>query len=248
MSRSHHIEVIRPDWGAPENIVAVTTTRRGGFSQSCWGELNLASHVGDDPSSVMRNRSLLADSLQLPSAPIWLEQVHGCDVVMADERGVPPPCDASVSQRSGVVCAVLTADCLPLLLCNREGTVVAAVHAGWRGLAAGVIEQTIAQMKCPGDQIMAWLGPAIGPDAFEVGADVRDIFLAYQAQAEWAFRDQGNGKWLCDIYLLAKQRLTDLGVNQICGGDLCTYSDTERFYSYRRDGATGRMASLIWIK
>jgi len=247
MTHRDQIEIIRPDWHAPENIVACTTTRRGGFSQGSWGEMNLASHVGDDPDHVRQNRSLLEDSLQLPSPPVWLEQVHGCEVAVADEQDAAISCDASTTRRPGVVCAVLTADCLPLLLCKHDGSQVAAVHAGWRGLAAGIIEQTILQMGCPDEQLLAWLGPAIGPRAFEVGSEVRDTFLAHEQQAQEAFRYQDNGKWLCDIYLLARQRLIGLGVNHIGGGDLCTYTGAERFYSYRRDGATGRMASLIWM-
>jgi len=250
MPHTNNINIIRPDWDAPGNIAACTTTRRGGFSRGSWGGFNLAGHVGDDPSHVRLNRSLLNDSLQLPATPVWLEQVHGCDVAVADELGLDGPvsCDASISRQQGIVCAVLTADCLPLLLCQQDGSRVAAVHAGWRGLAAGVIEQTIAQMQCPGEQLLAWLGPAIGPDAFEVGSEVRETFFAHESQAEKAFRPLDNGKWLCDIYRLVRQRLTGLGVKRISGGDLCTYTDEEQFYSYRRDGVTGRMASLIWIK
>lgn len=248
MTYRKQIDIIRPDWRAPENIVAFTTTRRGGFSRGNWAELNLAGHVGDDPSHVEQNRDLLEDSLQLPSSPVWLEQVHGCDVVIADEEGAGMSCDASTTRQPGVVCAVLTADCLPLLICKQDGSQVAAVHAGWRGLAAGIIEQTISQMGIAGGQLLAWLGPAIGPQAFEVGPEVRDIFLAHSHKAEEAFTHQDNGKWLCDLYLLARQRLIDLGVNHISGGDLCTYTGAEQFYSYRRDGVTGRMASLIWIK
>ena len=240
------LEIIQPDWNAPGNIVACTTTRQGGYSQGKWASLNLANHVGDDPVMVSKNRTLLSESLQLPSEPVWLEQVHGCDVAMADSAIATPACDASFTQQPDVVCAVLTADCLPLLLCNEEGDRVAAVHAGWRGLSAGVIEQAVKQMACPGESVLAWLGPAIGPDVFEVGAEVREMFIGLEHQASNAFKEHGD-KWLCDIYQLARQRLANLGVSQIAGGDYCTYHDIERFYSYRRDGTTGRMASLIYI-
>jgi len=240
------LEIIRPDWDVPRNIIACTTTRQGGYSQGAWASFNLASHVEDDPVAVSQNRSLLKSFLQLPSEPVWLEQVHGCDVVIADNVNDVPACDASFTQQPDVVCAVLTADCLPLLLCSEEGDQVAAVHAGWRGLAAGVIEQTVSSMNCPGEKILAWLGPAIGPDAFEVGAEVREIFTGFDSQASSAFKEHGN-KWLCDIYQLARQRLENLGISQISGGDYCTYHDSGRFYSYRRDGETGRMASLICI-
>ena len=246
MSERNQIDTIQPDWDAPGNVVACTTTRRGGYSRGDWSALNLASHVGDDTDAVSRNRSMLRATLCLPSEPVWLEQVHGCDVIRAEDAESSPVCDASVTAETGVVCAALTADCLPLLLCSEEGDQVAAVHAGWRGLAAGVIEQAVKQMTCPSGKILAWMGPAIGPDAFEVGSEVREEFTGYDQQASMAFREHGD-RWLCDIYCLARQRLENLGVRQISGGNYCTYHDVERFYSYRRDGVTGRMASLIYI-
>jgi hypothetical protein len=174
--------------------------------------------------------------------------VHGTRCVIAEESPPGTEADASASYRPGTVCAVLTADCLPVLLCDAAGTVVAAAHAGWRGLAAGVLESTVAAMQRPGDTLMAWLGPAIGPAAFEVGDEVRDAFVAHAAAATAAFVPHGDGKWLCDIYALARQRLAESGVGSITGGGLCTVGDADRFYSYRRDGATGRMASLIWLE
>jgi polyphenol oxidase len=216
-------------------------------SRGPYAGLNLADHVGDDPSCVARNRALLRDYLALPSEPLWLRQVHGCGV--AGDGVSPDGCeaDASVATGPGLVCAVLTADCLPLLLCDRDGTRVSAVHAGWRGLAAGVIEAAVARMQTPPADLLAWLGPAIGPDAFEVGDEVRAAFLAGDPAATAAFRPSLAGRWLADIYLLARRRLGALGVGQVWGGDLCTLTDAGRFFSYRRDGATGRMASLIWL-
>jgi YfiH family protein len=213
-----------------------------------WDSFNLADHVGDDPESVLQNRERLKKELSLPGEPLWLRQVHGCDVASFEENRPEPECDASVSHRAGEICAVLTADCLPLLLCNAQGDAVAAVHAGWRGLASGVIEQAVAKMACPVDKLLAWLGPAIGPDAFEVGADVRERFLSHAEEAEEAFKPLQRNKWMCDIYRLATQRLMHLGVREISGGSYCTFSDREKFYSYRRDGVTGRMASLIWFE
>jgi YfiH family protein len=238
-------ESITPDWPAPANVRAFTTTRRRGRSRGPYADLNLADHVGDDPVAVAANRGRLR--LYLPTAPHWLKQVHGTRCVVAEELAPGTEADASVSFAPSTVCAVLTADCLPLLLCDAAGTVVAAAHAGWRGLAAGVIESTVAAMDRPGDELLAWLGPAIGPAAFEVGDDVRDAFVAHDHAAARAFMPHGAGKWLCDIYELARWRLAALGVHRVFGGDLCTFEDAGRFYSYRRDGATGRMASVIWL-
>lgn len=239
---------IEPNWPAPPGIRALTTLRKGGYSQQPFDGLNLGDHVGDDPAAVARNRQLLHQSLKLPSEPAWLIQVHGVDVI---EAGAVPErweADAQFSRTSGQVCAVLTADCLPLLLCSRAGDRVAAVHAGWRGLADGVIEATLKRLAVPGDEVMAWLGPAIGSDCFEVGAEVRDAFLQYDSEAEAAFVNNRPGHWLADIYRLARLRLKACGVTAVWGGDCCTVTDKERFYSYRRDGRTGRMATLIWIE
>lgn len=236
-------EFLVPDWPAPANVHACVTTRAGGASSGPWQGLNLASHVGDDPAHVALNRTWLR--AHLPSDPLWMEQVHGTDCVLAEASQPGCTADASVSFEPWQICAVLTADCLPVLFCSLDGQSVGAAHAGWRGLLAGVLENTVRAMQVPPDQIMAWFGPAIGPQAFEVGAEVRAAFLAHDAASAQAFVPHGD-KWLADIYALARLRLQDMGLPSIYGGDLCTVSDAERFYSYRRDGATGRMASLIW--
>lgn len=240
---------IKADWPAPPNIHAGTTTRLGGVSRAPYDALNLATHVGDDEAAVLENRRLLKRALNLPAEPLWLTQVHGTEVAMPGDAGNPAcEADACLSRESGQVCVVMTADCLPLLLCDRDGTVVAAVHAGWRGLLEGVIEATLHKMQRPADDILVWLGPAIGPEAFEVGEEVRAAFTAREAGASTAFKSTGRpGKWLADLYRLARQRLARCGVGQVYGGGLCTYTDAGRFYSYRRDGACGRMASLIWF-
>jgi len=238
---------IEPNWPAPPGIRALTTIRPGGYSQQPFDGLNMGDHVGDDPTAVKRNRQLLYQSLNLPSAPVWLNQVHSTQVI---EVGVVPEgweADALFSSAPDQACAVLTADCLPLLLCTRAGDRVAAVHAGWRGLAAGVIEATLDRLAVPGDEVMAWLGPAIGPACFEVGAEVRAAFLQHDPEAESAFKANRPGHWLADIYLLARQRLKARSVTSVWGGEYCTVTDKEQFYSYRRDGRTGRMATLIWI-
>lgn len=237
---------IYPDWPAPARVRALSTTRVGGVSLAPYDSLNLGTHVGDDPAAVETNRARLRSFL--PGEPGWLNQVHGSAVVDAAACAGAPDADAAVSCSSGVVCSVMTADCLPLLLCDRAGTVVAAAHAGWRGLQGGVVEAAVAAMKVAPSEILAWLGPAIGPQAFEVGSEVRAAFMAVDRQAEAAFRPAGMpAKWLADIYLLARQRLAVLGVSGIHGGDRCTFSEPDCFFSYRRDGATGRMASLIWL-
>lgn len=217
------------------------------MSRGPYASLNLADHVGDDHACVARNRALLRDRLALPSEPLWLRQVHGCAVAGTGREPNGCEADASVATGPGVVCAVLTADCLPLLLCDRAGTRIAAVHAGWRGLAAGVIEAAVDGLQAAPADVLAWLGPAIGPDVFEVGDEVRSALLAGDPTATVGFRPSPAGRWLTDIYLLARRRLRALGVNRVWGGDLCTVTDAGRFFSYRRDGATGRMASLIWL-
>ncbi|SOY91443.1 conserved hypothetical protein, COG1496 [Cupriavidus taiwanensis] len=254
-----------PDWPAPARVRALSTTRQGGVSQGPYGlaggmpgGLNLGTHVGDDPADVARNRARLAACL--PSMPQWLEQVHGCAVATVDHVGAPgdpvPQADASLALAPGHVCAVMTADCLPVLLCDTQGTVVGAAHAGWRGLCNGVIEATLARMQAAAGgaatRWLAWLGPAIGPNAFEVGAEVREAFLAQarpdeQAAVAAAFRAGAPGKYFADIYALARTRLARAGCVDIHGGAACTVTDAERFYSYRRDGVTGRMASLVWL-
>jgi YfiH family protein len=225
----------------------VTTTRRGGVSRAPFDALNLADHVGDRLEAVQHNRSLLREGLRLPGEPLWLEQVHGRTVFACHDRAARPRADAGYTDRPGVVCAVLTADCLPVLFCNRQGTRVAAAHAGWRGLAAGVLERTVAVLAVEPEHLLVWLGPAIGPLAFEVGAEVRSAFVERQPEAGDAFAAQANGRWLADLYRLARIRLAALGVSAVYGGAFCTFHDRERFYSYRRDQVTGRMASLIWL-
>ncbi|WP_298393159.1 peptidoglycan editing factor PgeF [uncultured Azonexus sp.] len=234
-----------PDWPAPANVRALQTLRDGGCSPTPWGSFNLGDHVGDDAARVAANRVRLR--AELPGEPCWLRQVHGVEVVDVAQVAAGTEADAAYATQAGRVCVVMTADCLPVLFCNRQGTVVAAAHAGWRGLLAGVLENTLAAMHCPPGEVMAWLGPAIGPDNFEVGDEVRSAFVAHDAAAGEAFRPQAGGKWLADLYALARRRLNAAGVVAIHGGGLCTVADAGRFFSYRRDGVTGRMASLIWL-
>jgi YfiH family protein len=223
------------------------TTRLGGVSRPPFESLNLGDHVGDAAALVTENRARLRDIL--PAEPYWLRQVHGRTVACADDGTDFPQADAAYSRRAGTVCAVMTADCLPVLFCDEAGRVVAAAHAGWRGLAAGVLEATVAAMQAPTDRILAWMGAAIGPQAFEVGEDVRKTFVADLAATADAFKPEiSAGKWWADIYLLARLRLARIGVNRVYGGGRCTFTDRQRFYSFRRDGATGRMASLIWLQ
>ncbi len=236
---------IVPDWPAPAGVRALSTTRRGGVSVPPWQGFNLGDHVGDDPLAVAANRAALRRDL--PAEPVWLSQVHGTRCVDAATARPGAQADAGFTRQRGVVCAVLTADCLPVLLCDEKATVVGIAHAGWRGLAAGVIETTVAAMGEPGGRLMAWLGPAIGAQAFEVGGEVRELFLAGDAAAADAFAAGAGGKWMCDIYRLARRRLHALGIYRIAGADFCTANDPQRFFSYRRDGVTGRMASLIWL-
>ena len=239
---------IEPDWPAPPQVKALCTARRGGVSKGPYAEMNLGDHVGDDPSAVAQNRAILRDKLALPAEPHWLSQVHGCDVAKAAEDPRGCRADAIVATDARQVCAVLTADCLPLLLCDRKGTRVAAVHAGWRGLAAGVVEAAVEGLDVPPTEVLCWLGPAIGPDAFEVGPEVLERFVELGGDAAGAvFRPGAKGKWLADLYALAAQRLSRFGVHRVWGGGLCTFSDQQNFFSYRRDGVTGRMASLIWL-
>jgi YfiH family protein len=236
---------IVPDWPAPANVRALITTRSGGVSTGPFASMNLGQSIDDDLQSVRTNRASLRDLL--PAEPKWLLQVHGAQVVDADRLQQPVEADAAVARNPGSVCTILVADCLPVLLTDRAGSVVAAAHAGWRGLAAGVLENTVRAMGTAPDKLLAYLGPAIGSSAFEVGADVRDAFLARSADAATAFVAHKPGKWLADLSALARQRLRASGVTQIYGGGLCTYSNPRRFFSYRRDKITGRMAALIWL-
>lgn len=237
---------IVPDWPAPANVKALQTTRHGGVSAAPYDTLNLGMHVGDNPQAVARNRQLLEPLV--PSEPVWLEQVHGTVVANADAASCRVQADACIARHRGAVCVVMTADCLPILLCDEAGTVVAAVHAGWKGLAAGVIEATVNAMEVAPHRLIAWLGPAIGQEAFEVGAEVRAAFIAHQARAAEAFvAHGGQGKYHADLYLLARQRLEALGIRKVSGGNYCTYHQKDKFFSYRRDGVTGRMGTFIWL-
>jgi len=240
---------IEPDWPAPVRVRALVTTRHGGVSAGPYGSMNLGAHVGDSPQAVAQNRAVLRACL--PAEPLWLDQVHGIEVV--DASAAIEGCgviraDASVATRPGAICAVMTADCLPVLFCDDAGTVVAAAHAGWRGLAAGVLDATVARMGVAPARIIAWLGPAIGPQAFEVGDEVRQAFVTADPAAARAFMPSGkSGKWFADLFLLARLRLRAAGVAHVFGGDVCTYADPLRYFSYRRDGVTGRLASLVWL-
>lgn len=263
MSTQNVTQWLVPDWpDLPAGVGVLCTTRRGGVSPAPYddgqgrGGLNLGTHVGDAPKCVERNRDILR--AELPAEPAWLTQVHGTRVLDAagiDIDGEPPIADASFAAARGVVCAILTADCLPVLLCDAEGRMVGAVHAGWRGLADGVLEATVASMREAGaGELMAWLGAAIGPNRFEVGQDVLDAFLrrpgVNEAAVRAAFTPFGlkPGKYFADLYALARLALVGAGVHRVWGGDFCTVSNSGRFYSYRRDGVTGRQASLIWLK
>jgi polyphenol oxidase len=249
------MELLIPDWQiAPANVGAMTTLRQGGWSQGPYGDgkggggLNLATHVEDAPDDVYRNRAMLRSIL--PAEPLWLTQVHGTGVADAEFAMPAAQADACVASAAGAVCVMMTADCLPVLFCDLAGKVVGAAHAGWRGLAAGVLEQTVSAMRRRGaEEIQAWLGPAIGAQHFEVGQDVLDAFVIFNASDRKAFTPMAGrpGKFLADIYQLARHRLATVGVVRVTGGDLCTVSDP-RCYSYRRDRLTGRMASLIWLK
>jgi YfiH family protein len=238
-----------PDWPAPASVRAFVTTRAGGVSRGAYASMNLADHVGDDPRNVAENRARLRAFL--PAEPHWLRQVHGTGVYRV-EGGGPREADACVCRTPAEVCVVLTADCLPVLLCDRAGQVVAAAHAGWRGLCQGVLERTVMAMETDPAALLAWLGPAIGPQAFQVGEEVRAAFLAHDPAAAAAFvPDEAagqRGRWRADLYQLARQRLARAGVQAVYGGGHCTFSEPAHFFSYRRDGATGRMASLIWLE
>lgn len=239
---------LEPNWSAPSCVKAISSTRIGGESSGPYSSLNLGSHVGDDGERVINNRRLLQRVCNLPTEPEWLNQVHGCEVAALPEPGACSlSADAAWTDKPNAVCTVMTADCLPLLLCNAAGSEVAAVHAGWRGLCDGVIEATINKFSVHAEELLAWLGPAIGPSAFEVGGEVRDAFMAVDSEADTAFKQKENGKWMANIFALARMRLRKAGVSRVDGGELCTYSDDDHFFSYRRDGITGRMATMIWI-
>jgi polyphenol oxidase len=238
--------LIRPDWPLPANLRAVQTTRVGGVSEGPWASLNLALHTGDDPEAVAQNRARLAAALALPRLPDWPQQVHGVVVAEAGRITAGTAADAVVGFAPGAVCAVQTADCLPVLFASGDGAALAAAHAGWRGLVSGVLEATVRAMRQPPGEISAWLGPAIGPAAFEVGSEVRAAFLAADAGADAGFVPGRAGRWHADLYWLARRRLARVGVTAVHGGGHCTFTEAESFFSYRREGVCGRMATLIW--
>ena len=248
------MKLIEPDWPRPANVKAAITTRQGGHSEGCWQSANFGLNSGDDLTAVARNRQQLQHQLGLPQCPQWLRQVHGIDVVEANSGMVEPQADGVISRQPGIAAVVLTADCLPVLLCDRAGTVVVAVHAGWRGLAAGIIRTCVASMGVEADNLMAYLGPAISQPHFEVGPEVKTQFVGsamgvvHQKEIDACFAAGKGDRLQADIYQLARAELTALGIADIYGGDYCTFSQEELFYSYRRDGVTGRMASLIWLK
>lgn len=244
---------IRPDWAAPPGVRALCTVRQGGVSIAPYDSMNLGVHVGDDLSAVATNRRRLVEAAALPASPRWLQQVHGIAVADLDvlpPGDTPPMADAAVTRHPGTVCALLTADCLPVLLARRDGSAVGAAHAGWRGLAGGVVAATVEALATPGRDLVAWLGPAIGPEHFEVGGEVREAFLArLGTAADGAFAPNRRGRWQCDLYALARMELARLGIDAVAGGGFCTFADAPRFFSHRRDGArTGRMATLVWIE
>lgn len=250
---------IIPNWPVAANVHAISTTRQGGFSTDAFSSMNLGDHVNDDPKTVQRNRSYLHEILQLPSEPFWLQQVHDTAVVELDKNPIDNKADAAVTHQAGQVCVIMTADCMPVLFSDRQGQCIAAAHAGWRGLCEGVLENTLQYFDCPREDILVWLGPAIGSEVFEVGHEVREAFLEAaksrglnQDEMANAFHHSANtqpteNKWRADLYALARQRLQALGVKAIYSDESCTFSDTTRFYSYRRESKTGRMATLIWM-
>ncbi len=244
-----HPQWIIPDWPVPAQVRALVTTRAGGSSSGPYLSMNLGRRTADDPAAVEANHAQL--NQMLPAPPRWLAQVHGSTVVDADMIGNTnevPQADASVARRPGTVCAILVADCLPVLFTDRAGTCIAAAHAGWRGLAGGVLANTVARMPVQAADLMAWIGPGIGPTAFEVGNDVLQAFCNDAPVLKSAFKPlPAPGKWLCDLPALARDALRRAGVTEVYGGDLCTYTDPQRFYSHRRNPVTGRMAALLWL-
>lgn len=237
---------LRADWPAPAGIVAGTTYRYGGVSDGSWRSFNLGAHVGDSGAAVSENRRLFRDRCGLPGEPRWLQQVHGTTVVIEPAANTTPEADAAVTHTNGLVCAVLTADCLPVALTTRDGTALGLAHAGWRGLAAGVLERTVAALDAPPGDVLAWLGPAISQPAFEVGDEVRDEFVSLDESAAACFAENAAGRWQADLYGLARLRLAAAGVNEVHGGGRCTFAEPDAFFSYRRDGQCGRMATFIY--
>jgi polyphenol oxidase len=247
------LRIIEPDWPPPAGVRAAFTLRTGGVSAAPYDSLNLGAGIGDSREAVQENRRRVREILRLPAEPVWLEQVHGVDVVDlgadADVGAViPPRADASVAHGPGPVCAIRVADCMPVLFAALDGSTVGGAHAGWRGLASGVLEATVARLGVPGSRLVAWMGPAIGPEHFEVGDDVRTAFVTADAGAASGFVRNARGRWQCDLSALARRRLQALGVAGIYGGGWCTFAEADKFFSYRRDGQCGRMAALIWIE
>ncbi|HEV7139387.1 MAG TPA: peptidoglycan editing factor PgeF [Steroidobacteraceae bacterium] len=243
-------DLIRPDWPAPPGVRAAFTLRSGGVSRPPFDSCNIGAHVGDDPAAVAQNRAALRARLALPAEPVWLEQVHGQRVVDLDgptSLDSPGPADAAVTRTPGRICVIQVADCMPVLFAATDGSAVGAAHAGWRGLAAGVLEATVRAMNTPPAQLLAWMGPAIGQAHFEVGEEVRAAFVAADVYAEGAFAANERGRWQCDLYALARRKLAALGIPSVHGGGWCTYADAGRFFSYRRDSRCGRMAAVVWI-
>jgi polyphenol oxidase len=254
------IQIIEPDWPAPPGVRAAFTLRTGGVSAAPFDSLNLGAAIGDSPEAVAENRRRVSELLGLPAEPVWLEQVHGTAVVQAEavrasaavaatpkaDASLTPKVDASVAHAAGHVCAIRVADCMPVLFAALDGSAVGAAHAGWRGLAGGVLERTVERLGVPPSQLVAWMGPTIGPRNFEVGEDVRVAFVEPDPSAASAFVRNDRGRWQCDLYALARQRLNRVGVTRIYGGGWCTFAESDRFFSYRRDGQCGRMAALIW--
>jgi YfiH family protein len=248
-TRGYALAPLYPEWPAPAGVRSCSTTRSGGVSPAPFESLNLGMATGDAPGRVDENRARVVAALGLPDPPRWLRQTHGTRVVAADKATALPVADGSTSRHPGEVCAVLTADCVPVLLCDNAGHQVGAAHAGWRGLAAGILESSVSAFDAPPADLLAWLGPGIGPGAFEVGPEVREAFVCGDPGADAAFRPSREDRFLADLYLLARRRLAVVGVERVYGGGLCTYRDAARFFSHRRDGPqTGRMATLIWIE
>lgn len=242
--------LIRPDWPAPPGVRAAFTLRTGGVSAAPYDSLNMGASIGDTPDAVTENRRRVREALRLPGEPVWLAQVHGTDVVAlgADSASADmPEGDASVAWVPGLVCAIRVADCMPVLFAAQDGGAVGAAHAGWRGLAGGVLEATVERMGVPASRLIAWMGPAIGQANFEVGDDVRLAFTGTDPDAVSAFLPNARGRWQCDLYALARRRLAAMGVSGVYGGGWCTFADTARFFSYRRSSQCGRMAALIWM-
>jgi purine-nucleoside/S-methyl-5'-thioadenosine phosphorylase / adenosine deaminase len=249
------LSVIVPDWPAPSGAHAVFTLRTGGISQAPYDTLNVGAHVGDDAVAVRENRRRLRESLRLPAEPVWLQQVHGTAVVEldvlaagGDATSSPSVADAAIASGSGRVCVIQVADCMPVLFAARDGSAIGAAHAGWRGLAAGVLEETVRKLQVPRSSLLVWLGPTISQQHFEVGDEVRAAFMSVDLGAASAFVLNTRGRWQCDLYALARRRLALLGVESVFGGGWCTYADSARFFSFRRDGQCGRMAALIWLE